>query len=49
MFNLFDDDPEYINTDWLTDDSFIGFCSEKVEREKEVKNGDRNSLEKEHI
>ena len=31
---LFDDDAEYIDTDWLMDDSFIGFCSEKVERDK---------------
>lgn len=34
---LFDDDAEYINTDWLFDDSFIGFCSERVEREKHQK------------
>ena len=25
--DLFNDDAEYIDTDWLFDDSFIGFCS----------------------
>ena len=34
--------PDNEVTNWLTDDSFIGFCSEKVQREKEVKNETHN-------
>ena len=37
------DDAEYINTDWLTDDSFIGFASEKVERDKQQKDNEVNN------
>ena len=42
MIPVFNDDAEYINTDWLTDDSFIGFCSEKVEREKDAQQNQKD-------
>lgn len=41
--DLFNDDAEYIDTDWLFDDSFIGFCSERVEREKRLKESEEKN------
>lgn len=40
---LFDDDAEYINTDWLFDETFIGFASERVEKEKKAKESEEDN------